>query len=186
MKATLPNRLELERTARNQNISVRDALFGGRTEGFKSYHKCNEHQKIYHYDVVSLYPTVNALDDYAIGFKKYVNYDSIEAFCKDVLSGEFCGVAKVDITPPKDLYIPVLPDNANGKLLFHLNPMEAKTFASVELKRALEKGYTITKLYSALEYKKTYRFDEEICREVHQAEGRELGEEDPGGMRRSE
>ena len=186
LKATLPNRLELERTARNQNINVREALFGGRTEGFKSYRKCNEHQKIYHYDVVSLYPTVNALDDYAIGFKKYVNYDSIEAFCKDVLSGEFCGVAKVDITPPKDLYIPVLPANANGKLLFHLNPMEAKTFASVELKRALEKGYTITKLYSALEYKKTYRFDEEICRAVHQAEGRELGEEDPGGMRRSE
>jgi hypothetical protein len=32
--------------------------------------------------------------------------------------------------------------------------LKEKTYSSVELKRALEKGYTITKIYSALEYKK--------------------------------
>jgi hypothetical protein len=115
IKETLPNRHEIEQAARGQNINVRDSLFGGRTEAFKSYHKCNEHQKIYHYDVVSLYPTVNALDDYAIGFKKYVKIEP-----EDILKDRFFGVAKVDITPPKDLYIPVSPDNSNGKLLFHL------------------------------------------------------------------
>ena len=149
LKKTIPNRLEIEQKARDQSINVRDALFGGRTEAFKSYYKCNENEKIYHFDVVSLYPTVNALDDYAIGFKKYVDIT-----VEDIKSGEFFGVAKVDITPPKDLYAPVLPDHSNGKLLFHLNPLIAKTFASVELKKALEKGYTITKIYSALEYKK--------------------------------
>jgi hypothetical protein len=70
------------------------------------------------------------------------------------LKDKFFGIAKVDMIPPKDLYIPVLPDNSNGKLLFHLNPLIGKTYSSVELKRALEKGYTITKIYSALEYKR--------------------------------
>ena len=60
---------------------------------------------------------------------------------------------KCDVEPPKDLYVPVLPDNSDGKLLFHLHPMKEKTWASVELKQALEKGYTITKIHSAIAYK---------------------------------
>ena len=63
-------------------------------------------------------------------------------------------MVKVDITPPTDLYVPVLPDNSNGKLLFHLNPLIGKTYASVELQRALEKGYIINKVYAAYEYKR--------------------------------
>ena len=72
---------------------------------------------------------------------------------KDILSGKFFGIAKVDVIPPKDLYIPVLPDNSEGKLLFHLNEMKNKTFTSVELKYALETGYKL-KIQSALEYNK--------------------------------
>jgi len=63
-------------------------------------------------------------------------------------------LVKVDITPPSKLYVPVLPDNSNGKLLFHLNKMTAKTWTSIELKKALEVGYEITRIYAALEYKK--------------------------------
>ena len=59
-----------------------------------------------------------------------------------------------DVEPPKDLYVPVLPDNSNGKLLFHLNPMYEKTWASVELKLAMKKGYKTTKIHSAVKYKK--------------------------------
>ena len=70
-----------------------------------------------------------------------MNDNSISDFARDLLSGKFFGVAKVDITPPTDLYVPVLPDNSDHKLLFHLNPMKSKTFASVELKLAVEKGY---------------------------------------------
>ena len=73
----------------------------------------------YYYDVVSLYPTVCALDYFPIGSGKYVNYDSIEEFKNAVLSDKFFGVAKVDITPPKDLYVPVLPDNTGSKLFSH-------------------------------------------------------------------
>ena len=120
---------------------MRDAFFGGRTEGFKTYHKCEGKEKIFYYDVVSLYPTVNALDNYAVGFNRYVNNLKVE----DISSGKFFGLAKVDITPPKDLHIPVLPDNSDGKLLFHLNEMKEKTFTSAELKLALKLGYKIDK-----------------------------------------
>ena len=141
---------ELEQEAKDQCITIRDALFGGRTEAFKTYHKCNEDEKIFYYDVVSLYPTVNALDEYAVGFKKNVKMtlDDLD----DIRSGKFVGLLKVDITPPKDLYVPVLPDNSNGKLMFHLNPMVSKTWSSIELKKALEKGYEITRIYSAYKY----------------------------------
>ena len=67
---------------------------------------------------------MNALDDYAIGFSRYVN--NLKA--DDILNGKFVGLAKVDITPPKKIYMPVLPDNSNGKLLFHLNEMKEKHF----------------------------------------------------------
>jgi hypothetical protein len=40
IKETLPNRAELEQTAKDQHIDIRAALFGGRTEAFKSYHIC--------------------------------------------------------------------------------------------------------------------------------------------------
>ena len=58
----------IEKVAENEHINIRDALFGGRTEGFKRYHKCEKNHKIFYYDVVSLYPSVNALDKYPIGF----------------------------------------------------------------------------------------------------------------------
>ena len=47
IKETLPDKKEIEERAKQQNIKIRDALFGGRTEGFKSYHKCGKGQKIF-------------------------------------------------------------------------------------------------------------------------------------------
>ena len=88
MKSKLENKHELEDHARNQNINIREALFGGRTEGFRKHIKCNAGQE-YSFDVTSLYPTVNALDDYAVGFKKYV-----KTIPEDILSGKFFGLVK--------------------------------------------------------------------------------------------
>ena len=51
------------------------------------------------------------------------------------------GIVKVDITPPDNIYVPILPDNSNKKLMFHLNEMKEKSFTSVELKYALQFGY---------------------------------------------
>ena len=97
---------------------------------------------------MSLYPSVNARDDYAVGFARPVRIQP-----QDIMDGSFFGIVKVDITPPKNLCIPVLPDSSTGKLLFHLCELKEKTFTSIELKKALELGYVINKTHGALEYK---------------------------------
>ena len=138
---------ELENKAELEHIELRDALFGGRTEAFKSYYKCNGNEQIFDYDIVSLYPSVNALDKYPVGFKQFYN-----PTIKEILDESFIGVVKCDVTPPTNLYIPVLPENSKGKLLFHVNPMSG-TWCSVELKKAIEKGYKITKIHAGFKYK---------------------------------
>ena len=121
IKKSLPNKKEIEDKASKQHIKTRDALCGGRTEAFKSYVNCTIHQKILYLDICSMYSTVNALDDYAVGFKTYVDIT-----VDDILNDTFIGLVKCDITPPPELYVPVLPDSTDGKLLFHLNPMKEK------------------------------------------------------------
>ena len=70
IKNKLENKQEIEQEAKDQSITIRDALFGGRTEAFKTYHQCNEFEKKLYYDAVLLYPIANALDEHAVGFKK--------------------------------------------------------------------------------------------------------------------
>ena len=105
---------KIELQAATEHIKIRDCLFGGRTEAFKSYYKCDENEKGFYYDVVSLYPSVNALDKYPIGFKQF--YDPT---IEEILDESFIGVVKCDVIPPKNLYVPVLPESQDGNLLFH-------------------------------------------------------------------
>ena len=95
LKNTLSNKKELEEIARHQNINVRNAFYGGRTEDFKQYHKCVGN-KIFALDIVSLYPTVNALDDYAVWCGRYVYDLTVD----DIMNDKFIGIVKVDIEPP--------------------------------------------------------------------------------------
>ena len=55
-------------------------------------------KKIVYFDVVSLYPIVNSLDDYAVGFLKYVNVQP-----DDILHDRFIGLVKCDVAPPKKI-----------------------------------------------------------------------------------
>ena len=154
LKKTLANKKELEHQARQQHINIRDAFVGGRTEGFKTYHQCNEDETGFYIDLVSLYPTVNSLDPYAIGFARYRKIKSVDWFIDEIKNSKLFGFAKVDVIPNKKLYVPVLPDRSTGKLLFHLKPMYNKIFTSVELKLAIEKGYQVTKVHSFLQFDK--------------------------------
>ena len=63
------------------------------------------------------------------------------------------GAAKVGIIQPKQLELPALPENKDGRLLFHLNDIVGGTYTSIELKKALELGYIITKIYVGYQYK---------------------------------
>ena len=48
--------------------------------------------------------------------------------------------------------LPTLPSNDGSRLIFDLFDKTQKTFASPELKYALEQGYKITKLYNSFSY----------------------------------
>ena len=133
-KEAMPKHIrdELETYAAKSHIRPRDALKGGRTEVFQTYKRCDpKHERIYYFDIVSLYPTVNALDDYAIGFKQYIN-----ASVEDIKNEAFIGLVKCDAVPPKGLLIPLLPDNSKGKLLFHNEEMKEGTWTTKELKKS--------------------------------------------------
>ncbi len=48
-------------------LNVRDSFFGGRTEVFLPYYKVKEEEKIFYYDYFSLYPSVQAHNNFPIG-----------------------------------------------------------------------------------------------------------------------
>lgn len=81
----------------------------------------------------------------------------------------FFGIIMVDVTPPTDLYNPVLPvfDEDEGKCLFALEPIIAKSFTSVELRVAIRAGYVVTKIYRADRYKSAPSLWTPLMRELY-------------------
>ena len=93
-----------------------------------------------------MYPAADALDKYPVGFKQFYN-PTIE----ELLDESLIGVVKCDVIPPKKLYVPVLHESKDGKLLFHLNPMSG-TWCSVDFK-ALEVCYLLSNIHAGFKYK---------------------------------
>ena len=96
-------------------------------------------QRILADDVCSMYPAMNALDDYAVGLKQFY-----EPSVDEIMDDSFIGVVKCDVAPPTDLYLPVLParvktSDGSEKLLVHLKPRSG-VWASVEIKKSNSKG----------------------------------------------
>jgi hypothetical protein len=143
---------DLEQRAKHEVIHARTGLFGGRTEAFKDYQQCQGKEQTHAVDVVSLYPSVQAFDDFPIGDGRYVRTSA-----QDIASGKFFGVVVCDVVPPPpgQLKLPALPHIHEGNLMLDCTPKKAATCMSVELKKALEKGYKITKRYSALQYNRS-------------------------------
>jgi len=137
----------------------KSAFFGGRTNAVQLYKKwtpedikngiCGRYK-----DVQSLYPTVQFYDYMPVGAPEWKEYNStIEEplkFCDDHF-----GFIECDITPPNDLYLPVLPEHKDGKLIFDLLPKTKKVFTSLELKKAIEKGYKLDYVYKCLVFEKS-------------------------------
>ena len=50
-----------------------------------------------------MYPSVNALDDYAVGFTKYY-----KPIVDEIMNDSFIGIVKCEVIPPKNLNLPGL------------------------------------------------------------------------------
>ncbi|KAL0151605.1 hypothetical protein M9458_053088 [Cirrhinus mrigala] len=141
-----------------ERLNPRDALFGGRTNAFKLYHKAAEGEVIRYVDFTSLYPFCQATKCFPIGhpqiiFKDFGNLEN------------YYGLIKATVLPPRKLLHPTLPVRLSGKLIFPLcrscaeqqNQMlpcmhtdEERAihgcWVSIELLKAIEKGYVVVRV----------------------------------------
>ena len=94
-------------------INPREALYGGRTNAAKLYHRVENDEKIMYIDVCSLYPHVMVKHEYPVGHPKIIteNFSSVH---------DYFGIIKCSILAPRKLYFPVLPVKMDNKLLFPL------------------------------------------------------------------
>jgi hypothetical protein len=136
------------------------AFFGGRTNAIKLYKKWTDDDikkgRFGKYqDIQSLYPTVQFYDYMPTGVPQFKNYNSTIETCHLEFCDKHFGYIECDVQPPNDLYIPVLPEKKNNKLIFDLQPKTQQVFTSIELKKALEKGYKLTYVYRCLVFEKS-------------------------------
>ena len=156
-------------------LEPRDAFFGGRTNATQLYRTVGEGERIKYIDFTSLYPWTNKYCSYPVGHPEIITYDF-----KDVSS--YFGLIKCTILPPRKLYHPVLPYRTNGKLFFplcrscavdmlqstchHSDDERALqgTWVSEEVKKAIEKGYTILRMHEVYHFKSssTQLFEEYV------------------------
>ena len=124
--------------------------------------------------MISLYPCANLECDYPIGHPEFIDQPGTTDISR------YNGLVKCKILPPCELYHPVLPYRYDSKLLFPLcktctqqeikqQPTNNKrsekcphsteertltgTWTTLELQKAIEKGYIITYIYEIWHFK---------------------------------
>ena len=139
---------------RGEEISIRDAFFGGRTEVYQMVANAAK-LRIDYYDFISLYPSVLfGLGVNGEEFKYPTGHPTvITSGPFDELSSYF-GFVKCDVTPPKDLLYPVLGEHTNGKLVFDLKP-KTGTWTTIELMKAVEVGYKVERIHAVIHFQES-------------------------------
>lgn len=117
---------------------IRKGYLGGICEIYKPTSK----NKIYYYDVNSLYPHVMAKYEYPIGIANYVEGSKIN------LHGEtpFFGFLWCFVKTPKKMYIPLISIKSENGLIQPLGKFKALLF-SKEAEFAIKNGYVIKPIY---------------------------------------
>ena len=126
----------------------------------RDFYPCNMHRNPDHGNSVVLRCSCSFEDKFQNRDKKmfihdYSNTDppTWQEICLD---DDFFGLVCVSLTPPTNLYIPVLVtyDDDALKCSADLTPIVEQVFTTVELKRALEKGYQLDRLHRFDKYHK--------------------------------
>ncbi|KAK7605181.1 hypothetical protein V9T40_007039 [Parthenolecanium corni] len=150
-------------------LDPRDAFFGGRTEAFKLKVLADGKKKQMKFaDVCSLYPDIMYNGLFPIGHPTKI-------ISPKYYNENWFGLIKCVLQAPKNLYIPVLPAKVKmikakaNKLVFPLcstcvqecqrvckhNDSEREiegTWATIEVNKAIEKGYKITKIHEVWDF----------------------------------
>ncbi|XP_072400453.1 uncharacterized protein [Diabrotica undecimpunctata] len=142
-------------------LKPREAFFGGRTNAIKLN---VTDKKLRYIDIVSLYPTVQYYDRYPIGHPAKIH-------APESYNPSWFGLVHCQILPPTSLYHPVLPVKTD-KLMFPLCNQCALedcencdhddseralkgTWTTLEINKAIEKGYKILEVYEVWNFKQT-------------------------------
>ncbi|XP_022093113.1 uncharacterized protein LOC110980591 [Acanthaster planci] len=148
----------------------RDAFCGGRTNATRLHYEAGPNEKIKYVDFTSLYPYVNKYGKYPIGHPTVIteNFGDVS---------EYEGLIKCKVLPPRGLYHPVIPYKASGRLMFPLCAKCAETlqqppcqhsdddrsligtWVTLELQKALVKGYTLVKIYEVWRFYEVAHYD---------------------------
>ena len=143
---------ELPAAPRDVHTFSRMAFQGGRTEIFKPLY-INKKKPIYSYDVNSLYPSVMQAHEMPGDFSHY----TVE------LDLNVHSIYHCRVSCPKEIYIPLLGTNIKVprrtgsksmvvKFIFPTGTFDGH-WTNVELKKALELGYKIEKIYKGVVFK---------------------------------
>jgi hypothetical protein len=139
-------------------INPRDALYGGRVNAVKLYYEVKNNEKMRYYDFMSLYPSVEKYKKFPLGHPKIIteNFKSID---------NYFGICLLDISPPRNLFFPVLPIRLNGKLIFTLCNKCAQDQIQKcdheESERMLRGTWTTCEIFESL--KQNYKIKKILC-----------------------
>ena len=171
----------------HNQLCSRNAVYGGRTETYKRFYKIKSGQEVLKWlDIVSLYPSVQKSGNFATGrlYSQYGRFvPSISRFLEILNERPNSGLALVSIEAPRNLYFPILPVKIQGTLIFCLCTKCAETFqypcnhtleerlitgtyTYPELKKAVDSGYKIHKIYETLFCKKTCKLFEQCINTI--------------------
>ncbi|XP_071581363.1 uncharacterized protein [Temnothorax nylanderi] len=167
--------LENHSLLKHAPLDPRDAFYGGRTGNIATRREIRGTEKIRYVDVCSLYPYVLKTGAFPIGHPDIFIGEECRALIGTAPNYNFDsleGLIRCRVVPPRDLFHPVLPYRVRGKLLFalcrsccetfsqaactHDNPADREfegTWVSVKLRKAVEKGYLVTKVSEIWQYK---------------------------------
>ena len=126
--------------------------YDGIVEGKIKYEDMTDYLMIM--DVVSLYPT-SMLNDYPVGQSKWVGERDTSKL----------GIYDVSFTPPEDILYPQLPRKKNGGIVHSLEKGRG-VYNNIDLDRAIDAGYIITKLHKGLEWERTQKVFEPYIRDT--------------------
>jgi hypothetical protein len=152
-------------------LQPREAFYGKRVETFHLF-KSSEEEEISCYRLNSLYSFVNKWGKHPVGHPRIITegFQELE---------HYEGLIRCKMIPPKTLFIPVLPSRIREMLMFvlcrscaelqqqtqctHTDDQRAitGTWVTDEVKKAVEKGYVVDKIYEVWHFDKVSQYNTE-------------------------